>query len=332
MPLDEHTIIHRFFRPLAGEGAFDLHDDAARLAVPPGVDLVVTADMIAVGVHFLPADPPHTIAQKALRVNLSDLAAKGARPIAYVLSAGFAPDLDERWLEDFCLGLRRDQDSFGLSLLGGDTIDVPIGPVLSITAFGAAPGGRMVHRFGGRAGDALYVSGTIGAGAAGLAILKGEPGPWDALPAADREALVRRYRVPEPRVALAPALVEFASAAMDVSDGLIGDCDKLSAASGCAASLEAERVPLPRGLSGTVDERMLARLLTAGDDYEILAAVPPGNEPGFREAARSAGVEVTRIGALTDGSGPTQVRLDGAELALDRRSWVHGPMEPSGDR
>lgn len=331
LPPDEQTIIDRFFRPLAGEGAFGLRDDAARLRVPPDCDLVVTADMIAVGVHFLPGDPAGTIAQKALRVNVSDLAAKGARPIAYTLSIGCGDDLGEVWLADFAEGLRRDQALFGLTLLGGDTIIVPSGPVISVTAFGAAPSGRMVHRFSGQAGDALYVSGMIGAAAGGLAILKGEPGPWNALPAEDQESLVRRYRVPEPRVSLAPALVKFASAAMDVSDGLIGDCDKLCGASRCGATVEADRVPMPPGLAGA-DFSILARLLSAGDDYEILAAVRPDDESGFREAAEGAGVVVTRIGALTEGSGPTEVRVAGVALALNRRSWVHGQREPSGDR
>ena len=167
MPADELAIIDRYFRPLAGEGAFGLLDDAARLDVPADADLVVTADMVAIGVHFLPGDPPDLVAQKALRVNLSDLAAKGAKPLAYVLSLGLPRDRDEAWLEGFAAGLRRDQDAYGIALLGGDTIDAPGGPVISVTAFGAAPKGGMVHRFAGGPGDVLVVSGTIGAGAAG---------------------------------------------------------------------------------------------------------------------------------------------------------------------
>jgi len=325
---DEHAIIERFFRPLAGEGAFELRDDAARLVTPPGCDLVVTADMIATGVHFLPDDPAGSIAQKALRVNLSDLAAKGATPLAYALSAGFAAAMQEQWLAAFTDGLREDQQRFSLQLLGGDTVTLSNGPVISITGFGAVASGRMVHRFGGRPGDLLYVSGNIGAAAAGLALLKGEAGPWDALPAAEHAGLIEHYRVPEPRVALAAALVEFATAAMDVSDGLVGDCDKLATASGCAAVIEAERVPLPEGLR-SAEETMLARLLTAGDDYEILAAVAPERAQGFEAAAGAAAVSVTRIGALVDGRHPTQVTLNGRPLPLRRRSWVHGQDEAS---
>jgi thiamine-monophosphate kinase len=181
----------------------------------------------------------------------------------------------------------------------------------------------MVHRFGGRAGDALYVSGIIGAGLAGLAVLRRRPGPWDVLDTPGRDALVARYRQPEPRVLLAAVLRECASAAMDISDGLIGDCDKLAAASGCSATIQAERVLLPAGLEGVRGDT-LAELLTGGDDYEILAAVRPEQELRFRAAAHAAGVPVTRIGELTEGRGPTEVLFDGKPLPLYKRAYVHG--------
>jgi thiamine-monophosphate kinase len=321
---DELAIIERYFRPLAGEGAFGLRDDAAQLSVPPDCDLVVTKDMIAVGTHFLPDDPPETIARKALRVNLSDLTAKGAKPLAYMLGAGFGRNVDEAWLAAFASGLRGDQQLFSIRLLGGDTISVAAGPVISITAFGAVPSGRMVHRFGGQPGDALYVSGTIGAAAAGLALLKGTRGVWDRLGSKAHDALVGRFRVPEPRVGLAAALTEFASAAMDVSDGLVGDCDKLAAASSCTATIEADRVPLPTGLAGSRDESLLAVLLTGGDDFEVLAAVPPRNEAGFTAASRQMDIDVTRIGSLREGQGMTEVLFEGRALSFQRRSFVHG--------
>jgi thiamine-monophosphate kinase len=321
--LDELSIIERFFRPLAGEGAFGLLDDAALLDVPPGCDIVVTTDMIAAGIHFLADDPPDTVARKALRVNLSDLAAKGATPVAYALGIGLGPDMDADWLDGFAAGLKRDQETFGLRLLGGDTIAVPAGPVVSVTAFGCAPKARMVHRFGGRPGDLLYVSGCIGAAAAGLSLLTRAPGPWDALPPTARDALIQHFRVPEPRVALAAALAQYASAAMDISDGLAGDCDKLAAASGCTATIEAERVPLPSGLEGA-DETLLATLLSGGDDYEILAAVLPRNSTAFEAAADAVKIPVTRIGALREGEGRTEVLSAGRPLPLYRRSFVHG--------
>ena len=181
----------------------------------------------------------------------------------------------------------------------------------------------MVHRFGGKPGDALYVSGTIGLGMVGLALLKGKAGAWDSLSAERRSAFVQRYRVPEPRLGLAPALVEHASAAMDISDGLVGDCDKLAAASGCSAVIEADSVPLPDGLAGSRNDE-LAALLTSGDDYEILAAVPPYREPEFRRKAEEAAIPVTRIGDLVEGRGPTRVMLGGRAMALTKRAFVHG--------
>ncbi len=320
----ELSIIDRFFRPLAGEGAFGLRDDAARLKLPGHVDLVVTADMVAEGVHFLPDDPPDSVARKALRVNLSDLAAKGAAPVGYLLSAGFGAAVEEPWIEEFARGLAVDQAEFGVALLGGDTVQLRAGSVFSVTAFGSVSAGQMVHRFGGRPGDALYVSGTIGAASAGLALLQGRAGAWDGVSGPDRQALVQRFRVPEPRLALAPALVDFASAAMDVSDGLIGDCDKLAAASGCQAWMEADQVPLPDALLPHRDPALLSALLTGGDDYEILAAIPAGKEAGFEAAAAKAGVAVARIGELRQGVGLTDVRFQGAPLALEGRAYEHG--------
>jgi thiamine-monophosphate kinase len=327
MPPDELSIIDRYFRPLAGEGAFRLFDDAGRLSLSPDWDVVVTTDMIAAGVHFLPDDPPDTVAGKALRVNLSDLAAKGARPLAYTLGLAISPDLGDRWLAGFAEGLRRDHERFGISLLGGDTISLRDGPAIAVTAIGLAPKGRMVHRFGGSVGDALYVSGVIGAGSAGLAVLKKTPGPWDELPNERREELVRRFRLPEPRVPLATALADFASATIDVSDGLVGDCDKLAAASRCSAEILVETVPFPSGLDVAEDEHLLATLLTGGDDYEVLAAIPRENETGFQRAAHAANVPVKRIGTLTPGSLETQVLLNGEPLTLLRRSYVHGGFE-----
>jgi thiamine-monophosphate kinase len=164
----------------------------------------------------------------------------------------------------------------------------------------------------------------IGGAGAGLALLRGEAGPWSSLAEWERDALVRRYRVPEPRTALAPALIEFASAAMDVSDGLVGDCDKLCAASGCSASIDADKVPLPPGLAGSSDAALIARLLTAGDDFEILAAIPQGSAAAFRDAAKAAGVPVHKVGALAEGSAVTKVFFGGRPLPLSRRAFVHG--------
>ncbi len=324
MPLDELSIIDRFFRPLAGEGAFGLLDDAGCLAAAPDTDIVVTTDMVAERVHFLPGDPPETVAKKALRVNLSDLAAKGAKPLAYVLSIGIGEHVDEAWLASFRDGLRHDQEEFGVTLLGGDTIDVADGVVVSVTAFGSAPKGKMVHRQGAKPGDILYVSGTLGDAAIGLALLKGEAGPWDRLNEDARRSLIARYRVPEPRTALSEALVAFASAAMDISDGLVGDLDKLLAASGSTASIDAGLAPLSAECAGFLDEDLLKRILTSGDDYEILAAIPPVATAAFVRAASEANIPVVRIGTISGGQGPANVLFEERPLRLESRSYQHG--------
>lgn len=323
---DEISIIDRYFRPLAGEGAYELRDDAGTIAPPPGMEFVVTTDMVARDVHFL-RDPPETIAKKALRVNLSDLVAKGATPVAYLLSLGVSAEIDEAWLASFANGLREDQDRYSIRLLGGDTIAVPDRTVVSITALGVVPRGRMVRRSGGRPGDVLYVSGVVGGSALGLALLREEPGPWEKFAQRERETLIARYRVPDPPAGLAPILLGHASAAMDVSDGLVGDCDKLCAASGCSAILEADAVPFPPGTRR--EPALVARLIAAGEDFEVLAAVSPERAAGFESAALAAGVSVTAIGRLIAGKGPVKVILAGQPLALSERAFVHGRVGAS---
>jgi len=319
--VDELTLIDRYFRPLAGRGALGLLDDAGFIVPEPGEDLVLTKDMISEGVHFLPGDPPASVARKAMRVNLSDLAAKGARPLGYLLALATSPACDEAWLEAFCDGLKGDQEAYGIDLVGGDTIASPDRITVSITAIGALPKGSMVHRTGGHAGDALYVSGMIGGSAAGLALLQERA--RGALSPEERERLVGRYREPLPRTALAEAVRLHASAAIDISDGLAGDADKLAAASGLAATIEADAIPLDPAIA-RLEGFSFEDAVTGGDDYEILAAVPPANEEAFRKAAEKAGVPVTCIGALKEGEGRARLMKGDAEMALTHRAFVHG--------
>src|SRR5579864_9555838 len=322
----EDALIARYFKPLATDpGAFGLRDDAAILQAR-GDDIVVTTDAIVEGVHYLPDDPPETIARKALRANLSDLAAKGAQPAGFVLTLALR-SADDAWLTSFARGLGSDAGLFGCPLLGGDTVSTPGPLMISITAFGRVGGGKMVHRSGARPGDRIMVTGTIGDATLGLDILKG--GATAAALAADptaTEFLVGRYRVPQPRNALAAAVREHAHAAMDVSDGLAGDLAKLCAASGVSAVIDAPRIPtsaaaaavLARG-AGTIE-----RLVSGGDDYEILCAVPQACAEDFARAARAAGVALCAIGQVVSGpETPRFLDASGAEIALKRLSYSH---------
>lgn len=321
---DEFTLIERYLRPLAGEGAFGLIDDAACLEPVAGYDQVLTSDTIACGIHYLEDDPPDTIARKALRVNLSDLASKGAEPAAYMLNLALGPEVDDAWLEGFVAGLADDQKLFSIAMLGGDTISLKSGSVITVTAIGLVPCGRMVHRFTAEAGDALYLTGEIGAAAAGLALLTDPASPFQGLDAGARQACIERYRVPQPRVGLASALRDHARSAMDISDGLVGDADKMASASGCTATINLERVVLGPGLDRPDLSDQAAMLITGGDDYEILASVAPEKEQAFADAASAAGIGANRIGTLAPGQGPVQVMRSGHPMALgNRRAYVH---------
>ncbi len=322
----EDALIARYFRPLATDpGAFGLVDDAAILQAS-GDEIVVTTDAIVEGVHFLPHDPPDTVARKALRVNLSDLAAKGATPVGFVLTLALRA-ADDAWLAPFAHGLGEDAGLFGCPLLGGDTVSTPGPMMISITAFGRVAPGKMVHRSGAKPGDRIVVTGTIGDAALGLDILRGGAVAASlASDAAAREMLIGRYRVPQPRNALAKAVRDFASAAMDVSDGLAGDLAKLCAASGVSAVIDAPSIPLSAPAAmllarGTVG---IGAIVSGGDDYEILCAIPEGSFEAFAQAAGIAGVAANSIGTIIAGpSAPRFLDAQGREIALKRLSYSH---------
>ena len=272
MASGEDDLIARYFRPLATDpGALGLVDDAA-LVKSSGDDLVVTTDAIVEGVHFLPNDPPDTIARKALRVNLSDLAAKGAVPAGFVLTLALR-EPNEQWLAPFARALGEDAAAFNCPVLGGDTVSTPGPLMISITAFGRVPPGEMVRRTGAKPGDRIAVTGTIGDAALGLRILKGE---GEGIDPPSRDFLIQRYRVPQPRNALATAIRMHASGAMDVSDGLAGDLTKLCAASGVSAVVNLADVPLsaPVRLLVAAGSSSIEAAVSGGDDYEVLCTVP----------------------------------------------------------
>ena len=310
----EFSLIARHFRPLAGPGALDLRDDAALLTPPPGRQLVLTADAMVAGVHFLPDDPPDLIGRKLLRVNLSDLAAKGAVPLSYLMTVSTPKDTPDAWFAGFAAGLAQDQATYGVTLLGGDTTSTP-GPIsLSLTIIGHVAPNTAVHRFGAQAGDGIWVTGTIGDGALGLAVALGRLTDPTGF-------LLDRYRLPQPRVGL--ELAGIASAAMDVSDGLVQDLGHICRASGLAAELMADAVPLSAAARSAGPD-WLTTCLTGGDDYEVLLAVPPVRTGALRQAAARIGVAVTQVGHFH--SGPPEVmvrRASGEPFAITKGGWSH---------
>jgi thiamine-monophosphate kinase len=322
----EDSLIARYFTPIATDpGALGLNDDAAILKAH-GEDIVVTTDAIVEGVHFLPDDPADTIARKALRVNLSDLAAKGAAPAGFVLTLALRA-ADEAWLTSFARGLGSDAGLFGCPLLGGDTVSTSGPLTISITAFGRIPEGKMVHRRGAKPGDRVVVTGTIGDATLGLDVLRdGAVGAALAEDAAAKAALVGRYRVPQPRNALANAVRDHASAAMDVSDGLAGDLAKLCAASGVSAAIDAPSIPLSAPAAALLEHGIVGieTIVSGGDDFEILCAIPESGLEAFVHAAGLAGVAVASIGTIIAGSSiPRFLDARGREIALPRLSWSH---------
>ncbi|HEX4294377.1 MAG TPA: thiamine-phosphate kinase [Rhizomicrobium sp.] len=310
----EFELIAELFAPLAtSSGAFGLKDDVALVAARAGHDLVVTTDMIVAGVDFFANDPPASIAKKALRVNLSDLAAKGAEPFGYLLSLMLPKEIGRPFLKDFAAGLESDQTEFAISLLGGDMSATPGPPAISITAFGHVPVGRIVRRNGAREGDLVFVTGTIGDSGGGLALLKNQAVSTSV---ETRTQLIGRYHVPEPRVMFAPAL-RAASAAIDVSDGLLADLGHIADASGVRIELQAGRIPLSPFLLDLWGDGVdaIARAATAGDDYEIAFTA--------RSPIADARTAVTRIGKVTKGSGIVLLDAEGGEITVPRKGFVH---------
>lgn len=324
---DEFAIIERYFAPLAGEGAFGLRDDAALLG-QSDCPIVVTQDALAEGIHFFSQDPPDLVARKAVRVNLSDLAAKGAVPTAISIALGLSDNWEERWIADFAKGLGEDCHGYGISMTGGDTFRSPGGTVIAVTALGEIRTGEYRSRLGADDGDCLFVTGTIGDGALGLLARKAILGLGDApegLSQSQLETLQWRYLLPNPPVHFAEVVAEFASASMDISDGLAGDLEKLAAASGFDAEVNIDDVPMSDEVATlSSDPALLSAALTGGDDYQILFTVPPGNVEGMRNAAAKAGIKVRELAEVHSGSGKvTFLDKDGEVMRLGSKSWNH---------
>jgi thiamine-monophosphate kinase len=319
----EDRLIATVFAPLATHpGALGLTDDAAFLAAEPGTDIVLTTDAIIASVHFFAEDDARDVARKALRVNLSDLAAKGAAPRGFLVSLALPGDIGGEWLQRFAQGLGEDAESYKCPLFGGDTDRTP-GPIsISVAMVGVVPKGTMARRAGAKPGDLIFVTGSIGDAALGLQLRKGAN--WN-LGEALRGHLLSRYLLPQPRNALAEAVRRHASASMDVSDGLVGDLTKLCRVSQVAAAVEVVRVPLSEAARGAIasDPSMREVALTGGDDYEILCTVPPDKADSFCDAARSAGVPVTQIGTIAAGQGARFLDANGQALTFSKLAFSH---------
>lgn len=324
--LGEFDLIGRYLAPLAAgvPGALGLTDDAALIDPPTGRELVLAADAMVAGVHFLPEDPPDLIARKLLRVNLSDLAAMGADALAYLITVAWPQPLDEAWVARFAAGLAEDQDIFHVGLLGGDTTRTPGPLTLSLTAIGTVARGRALKRSGAQPGDLVFVSGTLGDGALGLKVRRGE-GP--DLSEAESNFLSGRYLLPEPRITLGQALANeaLAHAAIDISDGLVADLGHLLESSGLSGEVEAPSLPISEAAKAalTADPSLLALVLAGGDDYELLFTSTAERAGEVAEVADRLGLAITCIGRLTAGTGLLVRDEAGKALPLDRGGWTH---------
>jgi thiamine-monophosphate kinase len=320
----EHDLIARYFAPVAGEGGLSLKDDAALISPRPGYDLVITADALVAGVHFCPDDPAGSIAAKSLGVNLSDLAAKGADPVGFLLALALPSNWTEEWLEAFASNLGAVARMAGCPLLGGDTVRAASGLTISITALGEVPKGQMVRRTTARPGDRICVTGTIGDAALGLA-LRSNPDWSSALSAEARHFLEDRYLHPQPRNAVAASLRDHAHAAMDVSDGLVGDLAKLVGTADLGAVVETDSVPLSPAARAALarDPGLFDAILTGGDDYEVLCTVAEEKLASFLQSSDRAGVSVSVIGTVTEDPSPPVFRQAGEERRYGVGSFSH---------
>ncbi len=338
--MSEFDWIARYFAPLSGETAWGLTDDAAFLP-PLAVEesWVIAKDTMVAGVHFLGTEGWDLIARKLLRVNLSDMAAMGATPYGYLLSTAWPEGITETDIAAFTHGLQEDQQAFGITLLGGDTVRSPGPAILTATLLGHVPTHQMIRRHGAKAGDALAVSGTLGDGALGLRVLRAVASSQFSV-ASNRAAyeqlafstgnwqlttdnfLPQRYLLPSPRIALGIGLRGIASSMMDVSDGLSSDLAHLCKASGVGAVVEATRLPRSPHTHAIPDAEWLEAALHGGDDYELLFTYPPDQEEAVQQAGATSHTPVTQIGRISEGSA----------ILMQDREGKPTPLCPGGFR
>ncbi len=320
--ISESSLIKKYFAPFANEGAFELRDDAAEIKPEPDKSYVITQDAIAEGVHFFSDDAANLIAKKALRVNLSDIAAKGASPKYISLALGLGSNWDENWVAEFANGLHQDCDHYNVELTGGDTFCTGGGFVISITKIGEISKQNYVSRLGAEPGDVIYVTGTIGDSALGLLARQYK---LNALEEQNKEYLINRYLLPQPRVELADVICHYATASMDVSDGFVGDLQKLCEASGVSAEVDSSKIPLSKPAKSVIqsESNSLKTALTGGDDYEILFTVKPDQCALLEKSCKAMPFLVTRVGEISSGQGVKVFDTSGKVIEFAQSSYDH---------
>ena len=318
----EFDWISTYLAPLAADNSFGLIDDAALLDVPDGKSLIITQDAIAAGIHFLPDDPVDLIARKALRVNVSDIVAKGGRPNSYSLALGVPDTWRDADIALFAEGLATDQKQYELSLTGGDTYRSPDRLCVAVTMFSIIDRQAYKSRLGARAGDLIYVTGTIGDSAMGLKIVGGDL----SVNSADQSFLSNACRLPDPPLTAADVVAQMATASMDISDGLMGDCRKLCAASKVGAVIHRDKVPVSDAVDRLLahNEALWPSVLTGGDDYQILCTIVPDNATVFQQALAAQNVKITHIGAVKSSNiGAVILDIGGVEVSIGKDSYSH---------
>lgn len=324
--LGEFELIERYLRPLANDpNAFGLTDDAALLDVPDGKQLVVSKDVLIAGRHFFVDDPPNRIAQKALRTNVSDLIAKGATPYRFSLGLVFPKAPKAEFMDSFTSGLRADQELYGWSLIGGDTTKSLSDFMISITAYGLCDEGGMIKRAGAQPGDAVFVSGTLGDSALGLH-LRRHSELFVNLTDQERTELLDAYLLPSPRHGLEKMIASYASASMDISDGLFADLAHMCQGSGVSAEIKQTAIPLSMTAEKAIkaEPELLTVALRGGDDYQCLMAVSPECEDKFLADCRTNGFKVRKIGVLVEQTDPLlKLTSEGEAINGDLAGFTH---------
>lgn len=317
--ISEFDLIAKYFAPLAGAGGLGLLDDAAVITPAIGKDLVISKDMLVAGVHFFEDDDPAQIANKALGVNLSDLAGKGASPIGYLLGVALTDTISDLWLASFSAGLAACQQKHDFCLLGGDTVKTPGPLTISVTIFGSVAGGQAVKRSGAKVGDILYVTGTIGDAALGLHE-RGKAGS-----ATCDDYLLNRYLEPQPRVALGRSLAGLVSAGIDISDGLLADAGHMMKASHCGIHIDRDKIPLSSSARDCIeiDTNAWQTILSGGDDYELLLACRPDRQHALKSLAEQSNTDITAIGSIIDGESLDVRDENGVQLKYDTLGFRH---------